>query len=229
MHDARPAPTCSPSSSGRPRRRQRTTATAGSGCSHRDGTDRGPRRFAAAPRARAASNRFYDTFIGPRDIVVPPRHRPRRRRNRDPRPGTRGERWRSSLTMRIPAYLRYDVDQRRPTENRSAASVLGASRHGAAVRQGRAGGRARRRLALAAPAAQPGPDRHASVSSRGSAGSAGAAGATSPVCSTTHARATRWPSTAALADPALITLGDDDRLGTSDLVSRLAGRTLAAR
>ena len=50
-----------------------------------------------------------------------------------------------------------------------------------------------------------------------------AASGTSPVCSTTPARATRSRSSGGWATPQLITRGDVDRIGTSELVALLHG------
>ena len=61
--------------------------------------------------ARAQIDRFYDTFIGPRDITF---HRDADvvvGVDRRPRPRTRGDDGATRLTMRIPAYLRYDLER----------------------------------------------------------------------------------------------------------------------
>jgi hypothetical protein len=173
-------------------------------------------------RGPAALERFYDTFIGPRDITF--------HRDTDLVTGSTVIRdlelevtMASSLVMRIPAYLRYDVDT-----SGGQLKIARLQAHWelpAMVVQFARGGRA------VVPAG---------VSlTRALLGNQGISGTLGFLSGFRGVRRRGKRHVAALLDAAcagnevaarrlvpasaLVTLGDDTRLGTSDLVSRLSG------
>jgi SnoaL-like domain len=178
-------------------------------------------------RGRAAIERFYDTFIGPRDITF--------HRDTDFVVGSTVVRdldlevsMANSLVMRIPAYLRYDVErkdvERSDGELRIArlqahwelpAMVMQFARSGlAAVPAGLS--LSRGLLANQGPGGTVG--FLSGFRGVGARGKRHLTGFLDDACAGDEVAVRRR-----LSDRALITLGDDDRLATSDLVSRLAG------
>ena len=84
-----------------------TTATAWVDVFTPDGRIEDP--VGSQPHAGARrSGASIDTFIGPRDITMPPRRRHRGRLHGDPGRELEVE-VASALTMRVPIYLRYDL------------------------------------------------------------------------------------------------------------------------
>jgi hypothetical protein len=173
-------------------------------------------------RGAAALSRFYDTFIGPRDIVF--------HRDTDLVTGATVIRdlelevtMASSLAMRIPTYLRYDVvssgDQLKIARLQAhwelPAMVLQFARGGRAVLP--AGTSLARALLV----------------NQGLSGTIGFLSGFRGVRGRGKRNVVRLLDAACtgnelsarrlLSASALVTLGDDTRLGTSDLVSRLAG------
>jgi hypothetical protein len=173
-------------------------------------------------RGTAALTRFYDTFIGPRDIVF--------HRGTDLIVGPTVIRdlelevaMSAALVMRIPAYLRYDVDA---TDGQLKIARLQAHWElPAMVLQFLRGGRAALPAGLALT--------RALLGNQGLGGTAGFVSGFRGV----HGRGKRQLTkllTAARAGDELtarrlvsksteVTLGDHVRIGTSELVSRLAG------
>jgi hypothetical protein len=176
---------------------------------------------------RAAIERFYDTFIGPRDITF----------HRDTdivvgstvvREGELEVAMADSLVLRIPSYLRYDVDNgtgvpadgelkiaRLQAHWELPAMVIQFARSGlAAVPAGLA--LSRRLLANQGPGGTVG--FLSGFRGVGTRGKRHLAGFLDDACAGDEVAVRRR-----LSDRVLVSLGDDDRLATSELVSRLAG------
>jgi hypothetical protein len=173
-------------------------------------------------RGPAALERFYDTFIGPRDITF---HRatdlvngPTVIRDLDLEVTMA-----SSLVMRIPAYLRYDVDS--GGGQLKIARLQAYWELPAMVLQFARGGRAMVPAGVSLT--------RALLGNQGVSGTAGFLSGFRGVRGRGKRHVTRLLDAACAGNEvaarrlvsasALITLGDDTRLGTSDLVSRLAG------
>jgi hypothetical protein len=176
----------------------------------------------APHRGRDAIERFYDTFIGPRHITF--------HRDTDFVVGTTVVRdlelevaMADSLVLRIPAYLRYDVE--------SANGELKIARLQAHWELPAMVGQFARSGLAALPAGLS--LSRALLTNQGPGGTAGfvsgfrtvgrrgkrqLTGLLDDACAGDEVAVRRRVS-----DRVLITLGDDDRLGTSELVSRLAG------
>ncbi|WP_029114096.1 ketosteroid isomerase family protein [Mycobacterium sp. URHB0044] len=173
-------------------------------------------------RGRDAIERFYDTFIGPRDITF--------HRDADVVVGSTVVRdlelevsMADSLVMRIPAYLRYDVEREDGTLKIAAlqafwelpAMVMQFARGGpAAVPAG---------LSLS----------RALLANQGAGGTVGFVSGFRGVGARGKRELAEFLDAACagdelairrrLSDRALITLGDDERMGASELVGVLAG------
>jgi hypothetical protein len=173
-------------------------------------------------RGAAALSRFYDTFIGPRDIVF--------HRDTDLVTGATVIRdlelevtMASSLVMRIPTYLRYDVDSsdgqlkiaRLQAHWELPAMVLQFARGGRAVVPA---GMSLSRALLANQGISGTIGFLSGFRGVGRRGKHHVVTLLDAACTGNELAVRRL-----LSASALVTLGDDTRLGTSDLVSRLAG------
>ncbi|WP_319450518.1 MULTISPECIES: ketosteroid isomerase family protein [unclassified Mycobacterium] len=172
-------------------------------------------------RAAAALSRFYDTFIGPRDIVF--------HRDTDIVTGATVIRdlelevtMASSLVMRIPTYLRYDVDA--SGDQLKIARLQAYWELPAMVLQFARGGRAVVPAGMSLS--------RALLANQGIGGTIGFLSGFRGVRGRGKRHVVRLLSAACtgnelaarrLLASALVTLGDDSRLGTSDLMSRLTG------
>jgi hypothetical protein len=187
---------------------------------------------ASPHRGRAAIERFYDTFVGPRDITF--------HRDTDFVVGSTVVRdldlevsMADSLVMRIPAYLRYDIERKNVERKNVEASdgelriarlqahwelpamVMQFARSGlAAVPAGLS--LSRGLLANQGPGGTVG--FLSGFRGVGARGKRHLTGFLDDACAGDEVAVRRR-----LSDRVLITLGDDDRLATSELVSRLAG------
>lgn len=173
-------------------------------------------------RGRDAIERFYDTFIGPREITF--------HRDADVVVGSTVVRdlelevsMADSLVMRIPAYLRYDIERQDGTLKIAGlqafwelpAMVMQFARGGpAAVPAGLSLSRA----LLANQGAGGTVGFVSGFRGVGARGKRELAGLLDDACAGDELAVRRR-----LSDRALITLGDDERVGASDLVGVLAG------
>jgi len=187
---------------------------------------------ASPHRGRAAIERFYDTFVGPRDITF--------HRDTDFVVGSTVVRdldlevsMADSLVMRIPAYLRYDVE-RKNVERKNVEASDGELRIArlqahwelpAMVMQFAKSGLAAVPAGLSLSRgllANQGPGGTVGFLSGfrgvGARGKRHLTGFLDDACAGDEVAVRRR-----LSDRVLITLGDDARLATSELVSRLAG------
>jgi hypothetical protein len=173
-------------------------------------------------RGPSALERFYDTFIGPREIVF--------HRHTDLVSGATVIRdvelevtMASSLVMRIPTYLRYDIDS-----NGQQLKIARLQAHWelpAMVLQFARGGRAVVPASLSLT--------RALLANQGVGGTFGFLSGFRGVHGRGKRQVVRFLDAGCAGDElaarrllsasALVTLGDDSRLGTSDLVSQLAG------
>jgi hypothetical protein len=192
---------------------------------------------ASPHRGRAAIERFYDTFVGPRGITF--------HRDTDFVVGSTVVRdldlevsMADSLVMRIPAYLRYDVErknvERKNVERKNVEASDGELRIArlqahwelpAMVMQFARSGLAAVPAGLSLSRgllANQGPGGTVGFLSGfrgvGARGKRHLTGFLDDACAGDEVAVRRR-----LSDRVLITLGDDDRLATSELVSRLAG------
>jgi hypothetical protein len=186
-------------------------------------------------RGRAQIAHFYDTFIGPRDITFH-RHADVVDASTVIRDVTLEVRMGPSVTMRIPAFLRYDLGERLEIERLQAFWELPAmmwqfARNGAgAVPAGV--GLCRALLRNQGPSGTAG--FLAGLSGVGSRGGRHVAGLLEDACAGDEVAVKRR-----LAGATQLTRGDDDRIATSDLVALVhgarwdgvirAGHTVAAR
>jgi hypothetical protein len=171
-------------------------------------------------RGPRALERFYDTFIGPRDITF--------HRDTDLVVGTTVVRdlelevsMSAALTMRIPAYLRYDVD----ADQSKIARLQAHWELPVMVLQFARGGGAAVPAGLALTRALLGNQRLSGtvgfLSGFGGVGNRGkrhVVGLLDDACVGDEVAVRRR-----IADSTVLTMGDDVRLGTSELVSRLRG------
>ncbi len=179
----------------------------------------------------AQIGRFYDTFIGPRDITF--------HRDLDIVSGPVVLRdlelevaMGPAVTMHIPALLRYDLEEdlredlaevKGQWQIAAAAGLLGVAGDDAAIPAQRTASAVARPAIVPGPAGQPGVARHRGFRDRLSDGWVRGKRSWCRYFSAPSRATTCPPCWAALSPTAAITLGDDDALGLAELGAQLDG------